>query len=414
MTQHQPQLDDRVVIVGGGQAAIECAAGLRMAGHRGHVTILAEEAAYPYARPPLSKAYLSGSATVDDLYIVPPTTYVQQDVDVRLSTRAVAIDRVRRSVLLGAGPDTPYDWLVLATGGRARTLPLGAEPPANVLTLRGLADVDAMRNQFTPGKRLVVIGGGYVGLEVAAVARKTGLQVTVLEAAPRVLARVTAAVVSGFYERVHTEHGVDVRTSCSIGGLAFGPNGQATGVTFADGGQLPADLVVVGIGLTPNTELAEQAGLPVDDGILVDEYCRTSDPRVLAIGDCTRHPCTQHGGLRRLESVPNAVEQARVAAAVLTGAPRPYDAVPWFWSDQYDVKLQTVGLSAGHDQVVVRGNADAGRSFTVFYLKDGAVRAADVVNGPRDFMVAKKLVCARARVPAHRLRDVTTPLKQCL
>lgn len=415
MTKTQPQLDDRVVIVGGGQAAIECAAALRMAGHRGQVTMLAEEAAYPYARPPLSKAYLSGSATVEDLYIVPPATYVQQDLDVRLSTRAVAIDRVRRSVLVGAGPDVSYDWLVLATGGRARTLTLaGAESAANVRTLRGLVDVDALRNQFMPGKRLVVIGGGYVGLEVAAVACKTGLQVTVLEAAPRVLARVTTAVVSGFYERIHTEQGVDVRINCAINGLVFGPDGQATGVTFADGGQLPADLVVVGIGLTPNTELAEQAGLPVDDGILVDEYCRTSDPRVLAIGDCTRHPCTQHGGFRRLESVPNAVEQARVAAAVLTGAPRAYDAVPWFWSDQYDVKLQTVGLSAGHDEVVVRGNPDAGRSFTVFYLKDGEVRAADVVNGPRDFMAAKKLVGARARVPADRLRDLTTPLKQCL
>jgi 3-phenylpropionate/trans-cinnamate dioxygenase ferredoxin reductase subunit len=385
-----------------------------MAGHRGPVRILTQEPTYPYARPPLSKAYLSGTATVEDLYIRPPTTYAQQHLDIRLGTQVTALDRQRRYVRVRSGQDVAYDRLVLATGGRARTLPLpGAESAANVHTLRGLADIDGMRRQFVPGARLVVVGGGYVGLEVAAVARKAGLQVTVLEAAPRVLARVTAPVVSGFYERIHAEQGVDVRTGCCVSSLEYRPDGRAIGVTLADGRHVAADLVVVGIGLVPNTELAEDAGLPVDDGILVDEYCRTADPRVLAIGDCTRHPCAQHGGFRRLESVPNATEQARVAAAVLSGAPRAYDAVPWFWSDQYDVKLQTVGLSAGHDEVVVRGNTDAGRSFTVFYLKDGEVRAADVVNGPRDFVVAKKLVATRARVSSDRLRDQTTPLKHC-
>ncbi|MCP2317697.1 3-phenylpropionate/trans-cinnamate dioxygenase ferredoxin reductase subunit [Nocardia amikacinitolerans] len=415
MTIEQPHPDDRIVIIGGGQAGAECAASLRMAGHRGPVTILTAEPAYPYARPPLSKAYLSGAATVEDLYIRPPATYAQQDLDIRLGTRVTAIDRVRRYVRVAAGPDVPYDRLVLATGGRARPLPVpGAVSAPNVHTLRGLADVDAMREQFTPGARLVVVGGGYVGLEVAAVGSKAGLKVTVLEAAPRVLARVTAAVVSEFYERVHAEQGVEVRTGCSVGGLEYGLDGRALGVTLADGTRLPADLVVVGIGLVPNTELAEAAGLPVDDGILVDEFCRTADPHILAIGDCTRHPCAQHGGFRRLESVPNATEQARVASAVLTGAPRAYDAIPWFWSDQYDVKLQTVGLSAGHDEVVVRGRTDTGRSFTVFYLEDGEVTAADVVNGPRDFMVAKKLVASRARVSSDLLRDQATPLKQCL
>jgi 3-phenylpropionate/trans-cinnamate dioxygenase ferredoxin reductase subunit len=415
MAHEQPHLDDRVVIVGGGQAGAECAASLRMAGHRGPVTILTDESTYPYARPPLSKAYLSGAATVEDLYIRPPATYAQQNIDIRLGTQVKAIDRDGRVVRVETGPNVPYDWLVLATGGRARGLHVaGAESAPNVHTLRGLADVEAMREQFTPGARLVVVGGGYVGLEVAAVARKADLQVTVLESAARVLARVTAAVVSGFYERVHAEHDVDVRTGCCIAGFEYGPDGRAIAVTLADGAHLAADLIVVGIGLLPNTELAEEAGLPVDDGILVDEYCRTADPRVLAIGDCTRHPCAQHGGFRRLESVPNAIEQARVAAAVLTDTPRTYDAVPWFWSDQYDVKLQTTGLSAGHDEIVVRGSADTGRSFTVFYLKDGEVRAADVVNGPRDFVVARKLVAARARIAGDQLRDQATPLKQCL
>lgn len=415
MTPERPELDERVVIVGGGQAGAECAAYLRMGGHRGPVTILADEPTHPYARPPLSKAYLSGAASAADLWLRPPATYVQQDLDIMLDTRVTAIDREARLVRVESGSSVPYDRLVLATGGRARPLTLpGAATASNVHCLRTLADVERIRRQVLPGARLVVVGGGYVGLEVAAVARKARLEVTVLEAANRVLARVTAPVVSRFYERLHASHGVDVRTSCSVSGLERAADGQVTYVNLASGQRLPADLMIVGIGLVPNTELAEAAGLPVDDGIVVDEYCRTADPRVFAIGDCTRHPCLENGGFRRLESAPNATEQAGVVAATLLGTPRAYDTVPWFWSDQYDVKLQTIGLSAGHDQVVVRGTPEPGRSFAVFYLKGGEVRAADVVNAPRDFMTAKKLVAVHARVPAARLRDLSTPLKACL
>lgn len=408
-------VDDRVVIVGGGQAGPECAAELRMLGFTGAVTILSEEPYHPYSRPPLSKAYLLGDASVSELHLRPPSTYDEQAMELRLSTHVAAIDRRAKRVLLDGGEKVPYDWLVLATGGRARLLPHPAVHAAcNVHTLRGLADIDAMRSQFAPGARLVVLGGGYIGLEVAAVARKRGLEVTVVEAGPRVLARVTSPVVSAFYERVHMEEGVQIRTGRSVESVEFASDGHAVAVKLSDGQVLPVDLLVVGIGMVANDELAQGAGLAVDDGILVDEYCRTADPRVFAVGDCTRHPCAQNGGLRRVESVPNAIEQAKTVAGFLAGNPRPYDVVPWFWSDQYDVKLQVVGTCPGHDEMVVRGECQGGRSFTVFYLKDGAIRAADVINNSRDFMIAKKLVSAQARVGSTELADQAIPLKELL
>ena len=410
--------DDRVVIVGGGQAGAECAATLRMLGFAGPITILSEEPTHPYSRPPLSKGYLLGDVTSTDLYIRPPATYEDQRVEVRLATRATGIDRDTQTVRTD-GPDgdddVSYDWLVLATGGRARLLPdARAHAAPNVHTLRRLADIDEMRAQFTPGARLAVLGGGYVGLEVAAVARKSGLDVTVVEAGPRVLARVTLPVVSDFYERIHKEQGVDIRTCRFVDSVEVGADGRAVAVKLSDGVTLPIDLVVVGIGMEANDELAHDAGLAVDGGVVVDEFCRTEDPRILAVGDCTRHPCAQNGGLRRVESVPNALEQAKVVAAALTGNARPYDAIPWFWSDQNDVKLQVVGLCPSHDEIIVRGSADEGRSFSLFYLKDGAIRAADVVNNPRDFMVAKKLVAMQAEVDTSRLADPATPLKELL
>lgn len=415
MNEEHPHLDERIVVIGGGQAGAECAAHLRMGGHRGPVTIITEEPTYPYARPPLSKAYLSGSAGLDDLLLRPAATYAQQDITVVLETRVNSIDRNARSVHLSSGESVPYDRLVIATGGRARALLMpGAATAPNIYTLRTLADVDALRLQLVPGARLVVVGGGYIGLEVAAAARNWDLDVTVLEAAPRVLARVTAPAVSGFFERLHESHGVRVRTGCSVSGLSTSPDGLVTGLRLADGEEIEADLIIVGVGLVPNTELAEAAGLSVQDGIVVDEFCRTADPRILAVGDCTRHPCHENGGYRRLESAPNASEQARVAADTLTGSLRPYDAVPWFWSDQYDVKLQTIGLSAGYDELAIRGTLEPGESFAVFYLKAGEVRAADVVNSPRDFMVAKKLVASHVRVAPASLEDQTTPLKECL
>jgi 3-phenylpropionate/trans-cinnamate dioxygenase ferredoxin reductase component len=356
----------------------------------GPVTIVGDEDMHPYSRPPLSKAYLSCAMTTQDLYIRPPETYDQQDVTVLLGTRATDIDRDARLVRTATGGHVPYDRLVLAAGGRPRVLAFpDATAAANVFVLRTLADVDRIADRFEPGARLLVIGAGYIGLEGAAVARGAGLDVTVLEALDRVLARVTCPIVSSFYERLHAEHGVDVRTNTVITRFEQGEDGQLTGVDLGGGDHIEVDFAVVGIGMTPNTELADAVGLAVDDGVVVDEFCRTADPRIFAIGDCTRHPDLLHGGMRRLESAPNATEQAMVAAAALVGEPRPYDAVPWFWSDQYHVKMQTIGLSAGLDEFVVRGTPEPGQSFAVFYLKDGELRAADVVDSPRDFHLAK-------------------------
>jgi 3-phenylpropionate/trans-cinnamate dioxygenase ferredoxin reductase subunit len=262
--------------------------------------------------------------------------------------------------------------------------------------------------------RLVIIGGGYIGLEVAAVAQKRGLHVTVLEALPRVLARVTAPELSAFYERVHREAGVDVRTSVQVTGFEFDASRDAvSGVTLGDGSSLPADVIVAGIGLIPNVELAQEAGLTVDNGIVVNEYTQTDDPNIYSAGDCTNHPSALYGRRIRLESVPNAVEQARTMAAAMCGKPRPYNAVPWFWSDQYNLKLQMVGLSQGYDQFVLRGST-AGTAFSAFYLKEGRVIAADAVNRAPDFMMAKRLVTERATVDPKLLADEAVPLKTLL
>lgn len=269
----------------------------------------------------------------------------------------------------------------------------------------------SIRAGFETGQRLVIIGGGFIGLEVAASAVACGLNVAVLEALPRVMARVTAPEMSIFYERVHREAGVDVRTGVAVTGLEFNSAGDAvTGVQFNDGSMAPADVVVVGIGVVPNTELAQAAGLTVDNGIVVDEYARTSDPHIVAAGDCTSHPNLLSGCRVRLESVANAVEQARTAAATLAGKQRPYDAVPWFWSDQYDLKLQIAGLCAGYDEIVLRGSTSS-RSFTMFYLKARQVIAGDAVNRPQEFMIAKRLVAGRMVIDPVLLADESIPLK---
>jgi 3-phenylpropionate/trans-cinnamate dioxygenase ferredoxin reductase subunit len=400
-----------IVIVGAGQAGGETASELRKQGYAGRIVLIGDEPHVPYRRPPLSKAFLDGTASEESLYIMPPAGLEKARIEFIGGVRAERIDRAAKKLHLADGRALDYDKLVLATGGRARALSLpGAERP-NVFPLRDIAHVHGLRAHCLQGNSVVIVGGGFIGLEVAAVVVKMGLKVTVLEGLPRVLARVTVPEVSAFFERVHREAGVDLRTGVQI--AAFEGEAAVTHVVLGDGSRIAADLVLAGIGQLPNVELAQQAGLAVDNGIVVDAYSCTADPDIYAAGDCANHPNAFYDRRLRLESVQNAMEQGRVVAAALLGKPQVYNIVPWFWSDQYDLKLQMVGLSAGFDRMVLRGDLN-GRAFAAFYLKDGRLIAADTVNRLQDFMFAKKMVSLRAEVDARQLADETVALKTLL
>lgn len=407
--------EDHIYIVGAGHAGGELAFALRQQGYAGPLTIIGDEAHLPYQRPPLSKAYLKGECETTSLYLRQQAAYEKANIGLLLSRRVERIDRAGKKLVLDDGREVAYSKLALATGGRARRMTIGdaarAERTRNFHYLRSIDDVVAIRSRFEAGQRLVVVGGGYVGLEVAASAIARGVKVTVLEALPRVLARVTAPQMSAFYEKVHRDAGVDLRTSIEVTGLDFNEAGDAVTAVHCTGGVvIPADLVVVGIGLLPNTEVAQAAGLDVDNGIVVNEHAVTSDPDIVAAGDCTSHPSVFCGRRIRLESVPNAVEQARVAAAALAGKPKAYESVPWFWSDQYDLKLQMTGLSQGYDQFVLRGSME-NKSFAAFYLKEGRLIACDAVNRAQEFMVAKRMVAACKPFDVAALADEAVPLK---
>lgn len=406
------KLSPQIVIVGGGQAGGQLANELRQAGHSGSIRLISEEPFLPYKRPPLSKTYLAGTATLESLYVSPQATLDKAQIEFIGGTRVTRINRAAHSLELADGRQLSYDKLALCTGSRARPLPLPGTDKSNVFGLRTIADVQAIRTHCGPGKRAIIIGGGFIGLEVAAVLRKLEMQVTVLEGLPRVLARVTAAPVSEFYERIHREAGVDLRTGVHLKSLDGAA--QVSQVTLGDGSVIETDLVIIGIGILPNVELAQEAGLAVDNGIVVDEFARTSDADIVAAGDCTNHPSEFLGRRLRLESVPNALEQSRTAAKTLMGKLEPYNAVPWFWSDQYDLKLQMVGMSQGYDQVVLRGDLKTQRSFCAFYLAAGQVIAVDTVSRPQDFMLAKKMVALKLRPDPVQLADEAVPLKSLL
>ncbi len=400
-------MSEQLIIVGAGQAAAQAVQSLRHGGFDGAITLIGAESCLPYQRPPLSKKYLAGEMPRERLLLRPESFYRDKEVALELGTAVAAIDRAGRRVELENGRSLGYDRLLLATGSRVRRLDVPGAELAGVHYLRTLADVDAMAEDFRAGRRLVLIGAGYIGLEVAAVAKRLGLDVTVLEAADRVMGRVVCPPVSEFYERYHTEAGV--RILCRTALAAFRGGSRLEAVETADGSRHACDFAIVGVGVVPNTEVAAAAGLACDDGITVDEYARTADPRVLAAGDCTNHPHPRLGYRVRLESVQNAIEQAKAAASNLTGAPRPYDDVPWFWSDQYELKLQIAGLSRGHDEVVIRGLPEA-RSFSAFYLRAGRIIAVDAVNSPRDFMFGRKLIAAGFHTRPDELMDPGTEL----
>ena len=402
-------MSEHCVIVGAGHAAGQLVASLRQGGFGGRITLVGDEPYHPYQRPPLSKGFLAGEMDLDQVYFKPPSFYDGAGTEVLSGARVREIDRAGRRVVLDDGRVLDYDKLVMATGARPRRLAMAGADDPRLFYLRSIGDVLAIREHFHPGARAVIVGGGYIGLEVAAVAAKRGLQVTVLEMDKRVMSRVVAPEISAVYEAEHGAKGVKLLTGVGVTGFAPAPD--ALTVICSNGARVPADLVIVGVGVVPNSELALEAGLACDNGILVDPHCLTSDPDIYAAGDCTNHPSGHYGGRVRLECVQNALGQARAVATALTGQPSPYGEIPWFWSDQYDLKLQIAGLNQGHDQRVLRGDPES-RSFALYYLKDGAVVAVDAVNSPRDFMMAKRLIAARARPDPVRLADPGVALKE--
>lgn len=397
-----------MVIVGAGHAAGQAAASLRQEKYAGEIIIVGQEPHIPYQRPPLSKQYLAGEQGIERVYLRPEKFYTEKNITLKLSTRVESINAGAKTISTDKGETIEYEKLLITTGSRPRILDIPGTDLTGIHYLRTIDDADTIRAAMTPGKKLLIVGGGYVGLEVAAVGVSSGLEVHVLEMEERILQRVTTPEMSKYYHDLHTARGVHVHTSTMVSG--FTGAGRLGGVT-CDTGSFEADLAIVGIGIIPNVELAQAAGIACDNGILVDEHCTTSDPNIYAAGDCTNHPNPLLDRRLRLESVPNAMEQARVAATNLCGGDKVYAAIPWFWSDQYELKLQMVGFSADGDSQVVRGDKTNDK-FAVFYLKDGVLVATDAVNSPKEFMICKRLI--GKKVDAAMLADPNADLKSLL
>ena len=397
-----------VVIVGAGQAGAALAAKLRSAGHTGAITLVGDEPTPPYQRPPLSKAYLLGEMEAERLWLRAPEFWADQSVTLKLGQPVQGIDTTAKTLRVG-DEVISYDALALTTGSTPRTLPaaIGGDL-GGVYTVRTLADVDRMRAEFAPGRRVVIVGGGYIGLEAAAVAAKLGLDVTVLEMAPRILQRVASPETSDYFRALHTAHGVKVLEATGLDRLLG--EGHVTAARLTDGRVLPADFVIVGVGITPNAGLAADAGITIDNGIATDAQGRTSAPDVWAAGDCASFPW--RGGRLRLESVGNAIDQAEVVAENILGAGRDYQAAPWFWSDQYDCKLQIAGLNTGYDRIITRPGDGASVSF--WYYRGAELLAIDAMNDARAYMVGKRLIEMGKSPDPVAIADPQTNLKALL
>lgn len=401
-----------IVVAGAGQAGFQLAASLREGGFRDPITLVGDEAALPYQRPPLSKAYLAGKTDQEGLFLRPPGFFAEHAIAHRPGLRAVAIDRAARRLQLSDGGHLTYDHLVIATGARNRPLPVPGAELDGVRQLRGLADADALRAQIEAARAIVVVGAGFIGLEFAAVAAGRDLSVTVIEAAERPMARAVSAEMGAFFGGAQEAMGVRFAFGAGVTAI-LGRDGRAVGVALADGRELPADLVLVGIGVLPNRELALEAGLPAEDGVRVDAFLSTPDPAISAIGDCARFPSPFAQGLTpdgtvRIESVQNAIDQGRCLAARLTGKPAAYGALPWFWSDQGRHKLQIAGLAGPTDASVVRGS---GSAFSVFRFRDGRLSAVESVDRAGDHMIARRLLTAGTPLSPDQAADPGFDLK---
>lgn len=394
-----------VIIIGAGHGGANAAAFLRQFGYEGRIVLVGDEAQLPYHRPPLSKAWLKGEAKPETMVLRPASFYEKSTIELKLGRRAVAVDAAKKAVALDDGECLAYDHLIIATGARARQLPIpGADLPS-VHVLRNIADAERLKHALAGAKRLAVVGGGYIGLEVAASARALGVEVIVLEREARVLARVANAALSEFFTQYHAARGVEIRTGVEIAGF------ESAGVRLAGGSLVAADCVLVGVGAACNDELARSIDLRCELGICVDESARTSDVSIFAVGDVTWRPLPLYGRVGRLESVPNAMEQARQAAAAICGKPVPAPEVPWFWSDQYDLKLQIAGLVFGGETIVVRGDRAAAK-FAQFHLVGGIVKAVEAVNASAEFMAGKQWIAARTSIDPVRLADMAISIKE--
>ena len=404
-------MSETIIVVGAGHAGCQTVVSLRQEGYTGRLILIGDESQLPYHRPPLSKKYLAGQMPSERLLIRPASFYQNQQVEIISGCLVTRIDRNDRHIDLSDGQRIGYHRLVLATGSYARRLRLANESLEGVSYLRSITDVEQIRSQLgVPPRRIAVIGGGYIGLEVAATLNTMGHQVIVLEAAERLLGRVTSPAMSAHFLKVHRTHGVQIKLQTVVTEIVGSHRVRALRTSAGD---VACDLAIIGVGVIPNDELAQQAGLRCNQGIVVDAHCRTEDPAIFAAGDCTRYPSRLFNRQLLLESVQNATDQARVVAKNLNVEDTIYDEVPWFWSDQFDIKWQIAGLSQGYDQMVVRGLMEE-NNFCLLYLSDGKLLAADVLNNPREFMVCRQLIRNQARIPAARLADRTQSMKEML
>jgi len=401
----------RVVIVGGGQGGYQAAASLRTQGFDGEITLIGDEPHLPYQRPPLSKGFLLGKQELRQVLLRPASFYETHRIDLRMGERVASIDRTAGRVTLTSGREVSFDFLVLATGARNRLLPMEGSALDGVCYLRSLTESTELRQRLETAREVAIIGGGFIGLEVAAAARALGKTVTILEGQPRLMARVAAPVVSEYVRATHAAEGVQILLDAVVARIEG--SGSVNGVVFSDGRKLPADLVIVGIGIVPNNELAAEAGLTVANGIVVDEHLRTNDDRIFAIGDCAEFPSIHAGARVRLESVQNAVDHATAVAKTITGHVEPYTAAPWFWTDQFDMRMQMTGIGTGADCWIVRGDPES-RKFSVFYFAQGELRAVDSINRPADHLAARKLIAAQTRITPEQAADEGTDLRMLL
>ena len=393
-------------------AGSQFAFSLRQGGWKGDITIIGEEFDYPYHRPPLSKTFLSGEKKIQDILLRPAELYEKSGINIRLGERVKSIDRSNKSITTEDNNVIYYHKLVIATGARVREIPIPGSEIEGVCYLRNARDVNNIKSQVIPGKHAVIIGGGYIGLETAASLRKQGMEVTVIEAMSRILQRVTAPELSNFYKRIHLEEGVKIFEETVA--TEFKSIDEKINVLTSCGKSFLGDMVIVGIGVIPNVELANSAGLKVENGVEVNEFCQTSDSEIYAIGDVSWHYNKIYDRSLRLESVPNATEQAKIAALHINKKPKAYNSLPWFWSDQYNLKLQIAGLSNGYNDIVIRGDINKSRSFSAFYFKDNKLLAVDAVNSPREFMFTKMVLTKEQKLNKEILSDISLDLKSAI